>query len=911
MKLYLSILAASLTQMATAAVPQIINVQGRVSVAGQLHEGSGAFRFALVDRAGTTTYWRNSPDTQPADGMPDAAVSLPVKSGLYSVHLGETSLSNMAVLPLEVFANSELWLRIWFDDGSSGPQKLVPDQRIAAVGYAMMAAGVQDASITSAKLAGTLDLSAKNLSLPADVTRLGPTVNLASGTSGSLPSQRVSYSGQPSQILMGDGSSLQLGNGLKQSAGAIQWDESADFKPTGSWDWATSQNFNLLGARVVPARSPKKWASLLAAGTQTQTGARAKVVIVGDSISNSGEISEAIKLRVGLVGGGGTFGGDFHLQEQTYAGGAASVSNSSTLSYTGTHATLPPGSSITFGNLRPLHKIWLAYVKEPSAGSFAIEWQSDTAGAWTRLGTINAANAQLDCGWITYDENNAPDLQDGVTASRKRWRVVHAAGGTVRLLTSADSTWQDDATAQRSGAMLIGIDKSGRPEGQWKLVDSTLARNFWQGLAPDIVMILTRPDGSPDAADGVKDLLSNLKQWVPQCDVIYVSAPPYMDGLVNPETGVNYQINPGTEASANAADRAIGSHAESIGGYWVDLDPFFEPRSDLNQLFGYYDKIGQTDDGVHLGSVGLRIQANLVADALFPIPQSLFGTNAAGMQQETLVPNGTIYFRNPNASGVTLALRSADSLASNSIAFGSRANTYLTGFGDTNPYWSGSFGMGTDGAAWNFFGVRSRIGNYTAAGHPTPTISRDTSGQLEVFGQPGENTLVLSTATTKTAGRYHIAVAESASESQPGTLKDFSVGSGGSTHIGGSEAAWSVASAAMLRIHSASATTEGIAIQSAASATANPLAGYSSTGVNLWKFAADGSLTAANVSTPGNLTVGTKTLNNTTPACRWRGAFGDPPANPQLGDIYRDTNNNNSQTLGGYIYADSGWEKLW
>jgi hypothetical protein len=897
--------------LAFASVPQIIHVQGRVSVVGKLHEGPGAFRFALVDRNGTTVYWRNSPDVLPADGMPDAAVSLPVKSGLYSVHLGDTSLVNMAMLPLEIFTNSELWLRIWFDDGSTGPQKLAPDQRIAAVGYALMAAGVQDASITSAKLAGSLDLSAKNLTLPSDVTRLGQTVDLTSQTSGSLSSQRVSYGGQANQILMGDGSGLQLGKGLRKSAGAIQWDESADFQPTGSWDWAASRNFNLLGSRIVPSRSPKKWASLLAAGSQTQTGARAKLVVVGDSIANSGEISEAIKLRVGLIGGGGAFGGDFNLHEQTCAGGAAVVSNNSTLSYTGTHASLPPGGSITFGNPRPLHKIWLAYVKEPGAGSFAIEWQSDTAGTWNRLGEVSAMSTQLDCGWITYDETNAPNLIDSPSASRKRWRVLHTGGGTVRLLVSADSTWQDDATAQRSGALIIGLDKSGRPEGQWKLVDATLARSFWQGLSPDIVMVLTRPDGSPDAADGVKDLLTKVKQWVPQADVVYVSAPPYMDGMVNPETGANYNVSPGSEASANSNDRTIGSHAESIGGYWVDLDPFFEPRSDLNQLYGYYDKIGQTDDGVHLGTVGLRIQAGLVAESLFPISQNTFGTNAAGMQQETMVPNGTVYFRNPNPSGVTLALRSADAFSNNSIVFGSRQNTFLTGLGDTNAYWPGSFAMGVDNTTWNFFGIKSRIGNYTASGQPTGAISRQSSGQLEVFGSSGDHTLVLSTAASKAANRYHIAVAESASESQPGSLEDFSVASGGITHIGGTESAWSAASPAMLSVHSSSATLEGIAIRSADLATANQLAGYSSTGTNLWKFASDGSLSAANVSTPGNLTVGTKTLNNSTPACRWRGAFADPPANPLPGDIYRDTTNGNLQAVGGYLYVDTGWQKLW
>jgi hypothetical protein len=47
-------------------------------------------------------------------------------------------------------------LRVWFNDGTHGSQLLTPDQRIVAVGYAMMAgnaATVADGAITSAKLA--------------------------------------------------------------------------------------------------------------------------------------------------------------------------------------------------------------------------------------------------------------------------------------------------------------------------------------------------------------------------------------------------------------------------------------------------------------------------------------------------------------------------------------------------------------------------------------------------------------------------------------------------------------------------------------------------------------------------------------------------------------------------------------
>ena len=73
--------------------------------------------------------------------------------GLYSVLLGDTTLSNMTTVPASIFTNPGVWLRVWFNDGIAGFQQLTPDQRLAAVGYAIMAVTVPDGSITSAKIA--------------------------------------------------------------------------------------------------------------------------------------------------------------------------------------------------------------------------------------------------------------------------------------------------------------------------------------------------------------------------------------------------------------------------------------------------------------------------------------------------------------------------------------------------------------------------------------------------------------------------------------------------------------------------------------------------------------------------------------------------------------------------------------
>jgi len=135
----LLILASLLAALPIAAqVPNLINYQGRVAVGTVNFDGTGEFKFALVNTTGSTTYWSND-GTSTAGSQPTAAVTLGVTKGLYSVHLGDTGLANMTAIPASVFTNADVRLRVWFNDGVNGSQLLTPDHRIAAVGYAMMA----------------------------------------------------------------------------------------------------------------------------------------------------------------------------------------------------------------------------------------------------------------------------------------------------------------------------------------------------------------------------------------------------------------------------------------------------------------------------------------------------------------------------------------------------------------------------------------------------------------------------------------------------------------------------------------------------------------------------------------------------------------------------------------------------
>ncbi|MBI3415719.1 MAG: hypothetical protein HY043_10455 [Verrucomicrobia bacterium] len=142
----------SLVRPVPAQVPHVINYQGSISINGTDYDGPGEFKFAFVNAEGTTTFWSNDGSSIHAR-EPATATPIAVSQGDYSVLLGDTTLTNMTDLPPAVFANPDLWLRVWFSDATNGFQHVAPDQRIAAVAYAMIAVNVSDGAITSAKLA--------------------------------------------------------------------------------------------------------------------------------------------------------------------------------------------------------------------------------------------------------------------------------------------------------------------------------------------------------------------------------------------------------------------------------------------------------------------------------------------------------------------------------------------------------------------------------------------------------------------------------------------------------------------------------------------------------------------------------------------------------------------------------------
>src|ERR1700736_5199586 len=109
-----------LSQLCAQQVPQMINYQGRVVVGSTNFSGTGQFKFALVNAAGTAAYWTND-GTHLNGTEPVSAVSIPVTNGLYSILLGDSSLANMTALPIISTLSKgvqDVRLRVWFNDGT-------------------------------------------------------------------------------------------------------------------------------------------------------------------------------------------------------------------------------------------------------------------------------------------------------------------------------------------------------------------------------------------------------------------------------------------------------------------------------------------------------------------------------------------------------------------------------------------------------------------------------------------------------------------------------------------------------------------------------------------------------------------------------------------------------------------------
>ena len=156
-----AILIAAYTGTARAQfIPPGINHQGLVKVNGAPYTGSGSFYFALSlpdGLGGFSNVWTSDGSQMHTSNRPSSPITLSVNEGHYNVALGDGSATNSMDYTIFKSSGGQLWLRIWFNDGVNGIQKLSPDQPLSSVPYAFAAQGLMSGGTGSGVDADLLD----------------------------------------------------------------------------------------------------------------------------------------------------------------------------------------------------------------------------------------------------------------------------------------------------------------------------------------------------------------------------------------------------------------------------------------------------------------------------------------------------------------------------------------------------------------------------------------------------------------------------------------------------------------------------------------------------------------------------------------------------------------------------------
>ena len=151
---------------------------------GENFNGSGQFKFALVNANGSVTYWSND-GSSTAGSEPTAAVTLTVAKGLYAVLLGNTELTNMTAIAPAALEYADVRLRVWFNDGTIGFQRISPDQRLAAVPYSIQSRKALAADALNGLLSGDVTGGQATTTI-ADATVTGKRLTGLASTTGIL-----------------------------------------------------------------------------------------------------------------------------------------------------------------------------------------------------------------------------------------------------------------------------------------------------------------------------------------------------------------------------------------------------------------------------------------------------------------------------------------------------------------------------------------------------------------------------------------------------------------------------------------------------------------------------------------------------------------------------------------------------
>ena len=129
--------------------------------------GLGQFKFAITNghkecaslpEPGSLCqfYWTNESSSPTSTKDPASFVTLPISNGIFTVRLGDVTLTDMQTIPAAIFENATTHLRVWFNDRTRGFQWLSPDRQLVSVPYAYhaeTAKNVVSGGVTSTMIA--------------------------------------------------------------------------------------------------------------------------------------------------------------------------------------------------------------------------------------------------------------------------------------------------------------------------------------------------------------------------------------------------------------------------------------------------------------------------------------------------------------------------------------------------------------------------------------------------------------------------------------------------------------------------------------------------------------------------------------------------------------------------------------
>lgn len=105
----------------------VLQYSGRVETAAGAFTGNGQFQFAIVDEQSNLLWATGAAPVPGSAGLLPGAVAIPVNAGAFSVKLGDPSQGQPAMSSEALAKSSGLTLRIWFNDGKAGWNRLGQD----------------------------------------------------------------------------------------------------------------------------------------------------------------------------------------------------------------------------------------------------------------------------------------------------------------------------------------------------------------------------------------------------------------------------------------------------------------------------------------------------------------------------------------------------------------------------------------------------------------------------------------------------------------------------------------------------------------------------------------------------------------------------------------------------------------